>query len=106
MSRHFLEQQLLGSMLLRETGVSAAVKAGVRSCHYSANRHSMLHDAMVDACIDARGCTDAVTLSEFLTESGKLEAVGGNEYLIEILETVPTAAKLEEFAAEVIGACG
>jgi replicative DNA helicase len=57
---------------------------------------------MVDACIDARGCVDAVTLSASLHKSGKHGAAGGDEYLIEILEAVPNAAKLEKFAAEVI----
>jgi replicative DNA helicase len=102
MSRQFTERQLLGSMLLGGGGVPAAVKAGVRSCHYTEIRHSVLHDAMVDACIDTRGRLDALALSLFLTKSGKLEAVGGNEYLIEILETVPTAERLEKFAADVI----
>lgn len=102
MSRQFIEQQLLGSMLLWGPGVSAAVKAGVRSCHYSEIRHSLLHDAMVDASIDTRGKVDAVTLSVFLAKSGMLETVGGDEYLIEILESVPTAERLEEFAADVI----
>jgi replicative DNA helicase len=102
MSQEFEERQLLGSILLRGDGVSAALKAGVRACHYSDVRHSLLHDAMVDACIDARGRVDAVTLSEFLAKSGKLKTVGGDEYLIDILEAVPTAARLEEFAEAVI----
>lgn len=89
-------------MLLRGDGVPAAVKAGVKSHHYSETRHSLLHDAMVDACIDNRGQMDAVTLSEYLSESKRLEAVGSIEYLIELLEAVPASARLEEFAADVI----
>lgn len=49
-----------------------------------------------------RGRTGAVPLSIFLAKSGKLKAVGGDEYLIEVLEAVQTSARLEEFAADVI----
>jgi hypothetical protein len=63
MSHGFNERQLPGSMLLGGGGVSAALKAGVRSYHDSEVRHSLIHDAMVDASIDARGCVDAATPS-------------------------------------------
>ena len=62
----------------------------------------MFHAPWSISAFDTRGLTGAVSLSIFLAKSGKLEAVGGDEYLIEVLETVPTAARLEEFAADVI----
>ncbi|NQV24237.1 MAG: hypothetical protein HQ518_07690 [Rhodopirellula sp.] len=102
MSVEFKERQLLSTMLLHSDGVSRVMWEGVRSSHYSTARHSLLHDAIVNLTIDTGGRIDAVILSEFLTRSGQLEVVGGDEYLIEILETLPAWNNLAEVAASVM----
>ena len=41
---------------------------------------------------------DLITLQEELRKRNKLEEVGGTEYLMALVDTVPTAANLEHYA--------
>jgi replicative DNA helicase len=60
-------------------------------------RHRHIFSAML-AMHDARIPIDTLTLSEWLQDAGKLEAVGGLAYLAALPEKVPSAAHVSAYA--------
>lgn len=101
MSAEYKERQLLAMMFLCGDNVAVVVKEGVRAAHYASSRHALIHDAIIDASIEIRGRADAVTVAEFLGKAGRLETVGGIDYLVEILDTDYPTIELAELASSV-----
>ena len=55
------------------------------------------HETIFDAVIDLYGRgepADAITVADELTKRGDLQRIGGQAYLHELVQSVPTAAKL------------
>lgn len=59
--------------------------------------HRVIFESMVELFDEDRVC-DLVTLAEKLRQKGKLENVGGMEYLAQLVNAVPTAANVEYYA--------
>lgn len=59
--------------------------------------HRVIFESMVELFDEDKVC-DLVTLAEKLRQKGKLESVGGMEYLAQIVNVVPTAANVEYYA--------
>lgn len=59
--------------------------------------HRVIFESMVELFEEDKVC-DLVTLAEKLRQKGKLESVGGMEYLAQIVNVVPTAANIEYYA--------
>lgn len=90
------ETAVLGAVL-SEPSAFALVRDTLRPEHFFESRHNLVFDAMRE--VDARGAAiDPVTLRDELLRRGKLEAVGGMEYLAALVDQVPTAAHVTHHA--------
>lgn len=70
-----------------------AAAAILEPADFSKKSHTRLYMAM-RACLRAGTPIDVVTLRALLDAEGELEAVGGVEYLADLLDVVPTAANV------------
>ncbi len=59
--------------------------------------HRVIFESMIELFDEDKVC-DLVTLAEKLRQKGKLESIGGMEYLAQIVNVVPTAANVEYYA--------
>ena len=90
------ERALLGSLLLdREAILRVADLLRPEDFYYQA--HAQIYRAIYDL-YQARRPPDLITVTDELRRRGELEAVGGAEYLAELMELVPTSAHVEHYA--------
>lgn len=90
------EQSTLGSMMLERTALEDAM-AILTSEDFYRPAHQEVFDAL--AALNRRNePSDLITLQEELRKRGKLEDIGGTEYLMVLVDSVPTAANLEHYA--------
>lgn len=90
------EQATLGSMLLDRDALLKALEI-LRPEDFYYEAHRVIFESMVELFDEDQAC-DLVTLAEKLRQKGKLESVGGMEYLAQIVNVVPTAANVEYYA--------
>ncbi len=81
------EQSVLGSIMLDNSRLDL-VREVVRPQDFYRASHATIFTAMADM----EGPIDLLTLGDFLSERGQLEAVGGQSYLMEIVSEVVTSA--------------
>ena len=95
---HSIEAEvcLLGSMILDVSCIDVAVQI-TKSGHFYRPAHEIVFDALVDMR-DRSDPVDLVLLREEITKRGLLDRVGGVEYLVALVEGVPTAANAEYYA--------
>ncbi|MBQ3426254.1 MAG: replicative DNA helicase [Clostridia bacterium] len=90
------EQAVLGSMLTDQSSVSDAAELLLpEDFYFSANR--FIYDAILDLFNDNKAI-DFVTVSEQLKISGRLDAVGGIDYLKRISMSVPTTQHVRYYS--------
>jgi len=90
------EQAVIGSLLIdNDTFEDVARLVGAGDFYLNGNRR--IFEAAA-AEIAAGRSADAVTMTAALEASGQLEAIGGADALVELLEKVPTAANAEHYA--------
>ena len=88
------EQAVLGSMLTDKDAVVAAVEV-LKSEDFYRSDNSTIYEAILS--IYGKGePIDIITLKDELTAMGKLDAVGGLEYLANLPEKVPTTANVDK----------
>ncbi len=90
------EVAVLGSMLLDNDTIPDVARLLRRGDFYSPD-HQAIYDAILDL-FDQGKPVDAVLLAEALRQRDALERVGGPDYLVSILERVPSAANAEHYA--------
>lgn len=90
------EQGVIGSIFLSEAAFDEVAEV-LRTEHFFSETNRLIFEA-IQAMFTRGVKPDAVTLSEELARSGKLDIVGGDEYLIQILEAVPNAAHARYYA--------
>ncbi|QQR50165.1 replicative DNA helicase [Candidatus Nomurabacteria bacterium] len=90
------EQAVLGSILIRPGGLLDVTDAISTDSFYS-ERHRLIFDAMLELSLKSQPI-DLLTLSTILTEKNLLERVGGNSYLTELIDKVPSASNLKHYA--------
>ncbi len=90
------EQAVLGAMLLDQDAALLATELVLDEMFYRES-HRRLFRAMV-GLVERRTVIDPVTLRDELGRRGELDAVGGADYLAELVDAVPTAANLEYHA--------
>jgi len=90
------EKSVLGSMLIDEEAIGAAVEVLDETWFYD-EAHRKIYQAVVDL-YQARKNVDLVTLSDKLKSEGLLEQIGGATYLSGIIDVVPTSANVEHYA--------
>jgi replicative DNA helicase len=90
------EQSVLGSMMLSEEAVVAAMEI-IESVDFYQGSHRHIFQALVDLFAASRPC-DLITLQEELKTKDRLAEVGGVSYLSQLLNVVPTARNAEHYA--------
>ncbi len=91
------EQSVLGGMLLSKDAIGDVAEI-VRSADFYRPAHEVIYDAIVD--LFGRGePVDAITVADEMTKRGTLQRVGGQAYLHELIQVVPTAANAGYYAA-------
>lgn len=89
------EMGVLGSMLLSQDAVYVARERLAESSFYK-----LAHQDVFSAILrlaDAQGAVDVILLRDELTRQGRLDKAGGQPYLMELMETVPTSANVEHY---------
>ena len=90
------ERALLGAMLLSSEIQNEALTR-VSSADFYRTAHQIIFDAMLRLAARNENF-DILSLSDQLTSMGKLEAIGGRDYLIDLSTSVPTTAFWERYA--------
>jgi replicative DNA helicase len=83
-------------MLLERDALLKALDI-LRSEDFYYDAHRIVFESIVELFEEDKAC-DLVTLAEKLRQKGKLEAVGGMDYLAQLVNVVPTAANVEYYA--------
>ena len=83
-------------MLLDSRVIPKVANILKREDFYSAD-HQVIYDAILDL-FDKGKPADLVLLSEVLASRGELERIGGPDYLVSLVEKVPSAAHAEHYA--------
>jgi len=93
------EMSLLGSMLLERDCIGQVLQLIPREQAHRFYRpdHRLLYETLVDL-YDNNSAIDLIVLEDELRRRGRLEVIGGREYLITLSESVPSAANAEFYA--------
>jgi replicative DNA helicase len=90
------EQSVLGSMLINKDAIADCLEV-VRSVDFYRPAHELIYDAVLD--LYGRGePADAITVADELSKRGDLTRVGGQAYLHQLIQSVPTAANAGYYA--------
>jgi len=90
------EQSTLGSMMIEKTALEKGLEI-LRSEDFYRPAHQEIYDALAALAERDEPC-DLITLQEELRKRGKLDECGGTEYLMALVDSVPTAANIEYYA--------
>jgi replicative DNA helicase len=90
------EQAVLGALLVSGDGVSRIVDV-LEPGQFYRKAHQIIYEAMVEL-YSANEPIDIVTVSQALKDDGKLELVGGRQYITDLSTSVATTANLEYYA--------
>jgi len=94
------EQALLGSIILKPGALNDLVSEIQPEIFYS-ERHRKIYRAMLKL-FDKNEPIDLVSLTSSLTTSKQINGVGGASYLVELANSVPSAANLKYYSETVI----
>lgn len=94
------EQSVLGSMMISKEAISVSGHK-VKSLHFYKDGHAKIFDVIVGLYKRSEPA-DLVTVSSELKKLDQLDLIGGRRYLMEIIDTVPTAANVEKYINIVI----
>lgn len=89
------EQSVLGSMLIDKDAISNASEA-LRGDDFYRPDHGIIYDAMLEL-FQRNEPVDLVTLKTKLEERGKLNEVGGIQYLSNLAAAVPTSVHIKQY---------
>lgn len=90
------EQSVLGSMMIDRNALEKGIDI-LRAEDFYREAHQVIFDALLSMAERAEP-VDIVTVQEELRSRGRLEAIGGTEYLVALIDSVPTAANIEYYA--------
>ena len=91
------EQSVLGSILIRPAESIEAIAGIISVDDFYMEEHQLIYSAMLDMFMSSK-VIDTVTLVNRLVESGKRDEIGGTNYISHIIEMVPTAANVRDYA--------
>ncbi len=90
------EQSVLGSMLINKDAIADCLEA-VKAHDFYRPAHELIFDAVLD--LFGRGePADAITVADELSKRGDITRVGGQAYLHQLIQSVPTAANAGYYA--------
>ena len=90
------EQAVLGSIMLRKDAMNE-VEDMIISDSFYVEKHKKIFQAMLDLSVKNEPI-DMLSLSTKLSEQKLLESIGGNQYLAEIVNTVPSSTNVKHYA--------
>lgn len=90
------EQAVLGSIMLRKDAMHE-VEDMISSDSFYADKHKIIFQSMLELS-SKNEPIDMLSLSTKLGEKKSLERVGGNQYLAEVLNTVPSSTNVKHYA--------
>lgn len=89
------EQHLLGSMILNSTALAEGLFL-VREEDFYKEAHRIIYSALVQ--LNERDHFDSLVVIDLLKDMGKLQAVGGAEYISELVQTAARTYNVTEYA--------
>lgn len=89
------EQAVIGSMMTDKDAVNSAIEV-LKPEDFYREDNKIIYQAIKNIYAKAEP-VDIITLKDELTSLGKLEAIGGLEYLVSLPEKVPTTANVEKY---------
>ena len=89
------EQAVIGSMLTDQEAVNAAVET-LKPEDFYREDNKIIYSALLNLYNKAQAI-DIITLKSELSAMGKLDAIGGLEYIAELPEKVPTTSNVERY---------
>lgn len=90
------EQSVLGSLLLDKDAV-IKIADNLTPADFYRDDHSIIYEAIL-ALFEKRSPIDLVTLTNHLEKSKDLEKIGGASYLTTLVNSVPSAAHVKNYA--------
>ena len=91
------EQSTLGSMMIDQGALEKGIDILTRSDFYR-EAHGEIFDALAGLFKQDKPA-DIVVVQEALRGKGRLDSVGGTEYLAALIDSVPTSANVEYYAS-------
>jgi replicative DNA helicase len=91
------EAALLGSMLLEEDAIAAALELVDENCFYK-NTHRNVFSSIINLYNNNKA-VDLITLTDELKRQGALDQIGGVSFLTSLVNSVPTAANVQHYAS-------
>jgi len=89
------EQSVLGSMFISKKALQKSLEI-LRDNVFYFDKNEQIFQAMKR--IDSKGeSVDLTTVAEELNKNNSLDKIGGIEYLMEIIDSVPTAANIDDY---------
>lgn len=89
------EQAVIGSMMTDKDAVISAIEV-LKPEDFYREDNKIIYSAIMNLYAKAEPI-DLITLKDELTSLGKLEPIGGLEYLVSLPEKVPTTANVEKY---------
>ncbi len=89
------EKAILGAMILSDDAIGIAME-NLDSFYFYETRHQKIFESVKDLYA-ARRNIDLITLSDFLSNKGLFDSIGGKAYLTELADFVPTAANVRYY---------
>ncbi len=89
------EKSVLGAILLDASAIHNVTEF-LRVDHFYKKGHGMIFEAMIEL-FEQQQPIDIVTLRNQLRSDGNIKVVGGQAYLSELIESVPTSAYVEYY---------
>lgn len=89
------EQAVIGSMMTDKDAVNSAIEV-LKPEDFYREDNKIIYQAIKNIYAKAEP-VDIITLKDELISLGKLEAIGGLEYLVSLPEKVPTTANVEKY---------
>lgn len=90
------EMALLGSIMLRPESMHDVVDIIKTDCFYS-EKHKIIFETMFEL-FNKRAPIDMLSVSSKLSEKGWLDQIGGNSYLTELVNIVPSSSNVIYYA--------
>lgn len=90
------EVQVLGSLMLDERAFDVVCQIAKQDFFFRP-AHQIIY-GVIERLSQAGNPIDVVAIKNALQESGRLDAIGGLEYLAQVIESVPNAANAEYYA--------
>ncbi|MCS7233016.1 MAG: replicative DNA helicase [Synergistetes bacterium] len=90
------EQSVLGSILLDGDALARVIEI-LKPEDFYEPVHRVIYDVILEL-FDKGKAVDLITVSEALRKKGKLEDIGGVDYLTELIHSVPTSVNADYYA--------